>query len=56
MCDEKREMKLRCCYDKNGALLDNNTQIVEYVPLRELLDMFMSIHKVNISVPLEEVG
>lgn len=56
MREEKQQMKLRNCYDKDGHLLDKDTQLDEYPPLQEMLDMFRSLHEVNITVSLEDVG
>ncbi len=55
MRDKKDEMKLRGCYDKNGNMLED-APLKEYAPLRELLEMFDSVHLANASVPLEKVG
>ena len=56
MCENKKEMTLRNCYDKNEQLIEANTPIEDYVPLQELLDLFESLRQANTSAPLEKAG
>lgn len=56
MSEGKQKIKLRHCYDKDGRFLDKDTKLNEYTPLRELLEMFRSVHDADCTVPFDEAG
>lgn len=55
MSEEQVKMTLRNCFDRDGRVLDSNTQYSDHEPLRELLEMFVSLHKEDAEV-FEKAG
>ena len=45
MSEKQAEMTLRNCFDRDGRVMGSDTQYKEHEPLRELLEMFESLHK-----------
>lgn len=55
MLNKDPDMTIRNCYDSSGQVI-NDTEIKDYEPLKELLEMFNSLHTEKEHASLEQAS